>query len=129
MQKIFFPHICTKKDSKIGNVFLKFCHLDFLKTIWKENYCDTWLLNLNSMPVKPYVLESLPKVLTNDHIAGFQKVQYFKMNWDMNGQEGPQNKAYFVFFQNFVTWYPWVKIAWKEKHCDTWLPIPSSAFD
>ena len=55
------------------------------------------------MPVKPPVLDSLPKVLTNDHIAGFQKIQYFKMNRDMNGYEGPQNKAYFVFFQNFIT--------------------------
>ena len=30
------------------------------------------------------------------------------------------------FLKNFVTWYPWVKIAWNKDLCNTWLPIPNS---
>ena len=54
--------------------FLKFCHLIFLKTVRKENYCDTWLPIESSMSGKIRIKFELSfKMLLIDQIAWFLK--------------------------------------------------------
>ena len=57
-----------KWQPNFSKVFRKFCHFIFLKTVWEENYCDTWLLIPNSISGKIAVLELLSKMLCSDQI-------------------------------------------------------------
>ena len=73
--KFFFALIWAKRaENRAFCIFWKFCHLIFLKTVWKDN-CDTWLHFPNSMSGKISLFELLPKVLSADQIARFKKVQ------------------------------------------------------
>ena len=74
-----FPSIWPKGPQVAFSTFLGICfHFIFLKTVWKENFCDTWLPISISMSGKDLGLEFSYFILLNDHIAGFLRVLYLK---------------------------------------------------
>ena len=76
-----FPSIWPKGPQVAFSIFLGICfHFIFLKTVWKENFCDTWLLIPRSMSGKGLGLEFSSFILLNDQIAGFLIVLYLKMS-------------------------------------------------
>ena len=89
----------------ILNFFWKFCHLIFLKTVWKENYCNSWLPTGIFMPGKIIVIELSSQLLSINEITGFRKVQY------LNNELG--NKVDFLYVSDS-----------SIRFCLTWVSMP-----
>ena len=59
-----------KVYNRTSVMFLEsFCHFSFLKKVWKENYCYSWLPISNFMSVKILGIYLLPKMLSSDQIV------------------------------------------------------------
>ena len=71
--------------------FRKFCHFIFLKKVWKENYCDTWLPIPNSMSDKILRLELLPKII------------FLLIFWE----KGPKGVFCIFCLENFFIVFSW----------------------